>query len=249
MDICDMKRLYLYPLITACYSLWETSADLRSLKTWCQNFTAKSCTSSEQCVHAPLQSSSTCKRPHSRGGCSKWAQSIYLAVSLWFLSDPFQPVCRHIPHPVPSRSPTQSQFSHFTVFNHCVLFLKLVFSLDHSSVCALTSLSAQLWKAAPINHLPRVKHCAACEFSQHLRGEYSVMTSEVRLYELHAALWLLLQPPAQEAELLRDQAGSLAGLGSGQLLAATILKTFAISSVNCFHCNTSSFYAQGAGIH
>lgn len=75
------------------------------------------------------------------------------------------------------------------------------------------------------------------------------MTSEGRLYELHAALWLLLLPPAQEAELLCDRAGSVAGLGSGQLLAATILKTFTMSSVNSFHYNTSSFYAQGAGVH
>lgn len=159
----------------------------------------------------------------------------------WFLSDPFQPVCRHIPHPIPSRSPTQSQLSLFTVFNRWVRFFFNLSSPCSTVQCALTSLSAQLCKAALINHSASVKHCAACEFSRHLRGEYSVRAPCCPVTPAAAS--------STGPQLLCGQAGSVAGLRSGQLLAATILKTFTISPVNSFHYNTSAFYAQGAGIH
>lgn len=88
----------------------------------------------------------------------------------WIFSDPFLPVCRHIPHSAPNCSPTLSSISVF----HCTLCFVFILCLPKlhkvscccytdpqhviqlrlraAALCALTFLLAELHINLPINH-------------------------------------------------------------------------------------------------
>lgn len=122
--------------------------------------------------------------------------SIYLShfFFAWFLCDPVLPVCRHIPHSAPSRSPTRSSISVLSLCSLlCVHFIPpftdkvscwcYMHTAPHSM---LHNSNSELQYLCVCSHLPvgrtlgntavksskNVKHCRVCGFSANVSGRY-----------------------------------------------------------------------------
>lgn len=131
---------------------------------------------------------------HSRRGSSHRAHRVCFTGNLGVSRTPFQPVCGSIQ--LPAAHPLTRPAQCLTALCSFFFFLQPSFQSPHkpprnmlhnsgSSVCAHLPVSRTVQHRMARRH---VTHDAVWEFSQHLSAGFSLISSEVSVFELHATL-------------------------------------------------------------